>query len=78
LIGSESLNIKIADFKGYDGETIYVKIISATSNALQVHANSENELNEMISGLVVRFPRGVLMVEIRWGQQVEHFKLLKK
>jgi hypothetical protein len=78
LIGSESLNIKIADFKGYDGETIYVKIIFATSNALQVHANSENELNEMISGLVARFPRGVLMVEIRWGQKVEHFKLLKK
>jgi len=78
LIGSESLNIKLNDFKAYNGETISVKVISSTSNAIQVQARSEAELNEMLSGLVARVPRGVLMIEIQWGQKVEHFKLLKK
>ncbi|WP_373520292.1 hypothetical protein, partial [Aquiflexum sp.] len=78
LIGGESLNIKLADFQSYNGETISVKIISSTSTAFRVQAGSESELNEVLSGLVARVPRGVLMIEIQWGQKVEHFKLLKK
>lgn len=78
LIGSESLNIKLNDFKSYNGEPISLRLISSTSASFQVQARSESELNEMLSGLVARVPRGVLMVEIQWGQQVEHFKLLKK
>jgi hypothetical protein len=78
LVGTESLNIKLNDFKSYNGETISVKIISSTSASFQVQARSESELNEVLSGLVARVPRGVLMIEIQWGQKVEHFKLLKK
>ena len=78
LIGSESLNIKLNDFKAYNGEAIYVKIISSTSTSFQGQARSASELNDVLSGLVARVPRGVLMIEIQWGQNVEHFKLLKK
>ncbi|WP_194972767.1 hypothetical protein [Aquiflexum lacus] len=78
LVGGERLNIKLTDFKAYTGETITVKILSSTSAAFQVQARSESELNEVLSVLVARVPRGVLMIEIQWGQQVEHFKLLKK
>lgn len=78
LVGGDRLNIKLTDLKSYNGETISVKIISSTSTAFQVQAGSESELNEALSGLVARVPRGVLMIEIQWGQNVEHFKLLKK
>lgn len=78
LVGGDRLNIKLTDLKSYNGETISVKIISSTSTAFQVQARSESELNEVLSGLVARVPRGVLMIEIQWGQKVEHFKLLKK
>jgi hypothetical protein len=78
LAGGDRLNIKLTDLKSYNGEAITVKIISSTSTAFQVQAGSESELNEVLSGLVSSLPRGVLMFEIQWGQQVEHFKLLKK
>jgi hypothetical protein len=78
LVGGERLNIKLADFKGYNGELIGVRIISSTAMTYQVQAKSESELNEVLGNLINRVPNGVLMIEIQWGQKVEHFKLLKK
>jgi hypothetical protein len=78
LVGGDRLNIKLADFKGYNGELIGVRIISSTAMTYQVQAKSESELNEVLGNLINRIPKGVLMIEIQWGQKVEHFKLLKK
>lgn len=78
LVGGDLLNIKLADFKGYNGELIGVRIISSTAMTYQVQAKSESELNEVLGNLVNRIPKGVLMIEIQWGENVEHFKLLKK
>jgi hypothetical protein len=39
---------------------------------------SENEMNEVLADLSRRMPKGVFVVEIQWGQKVEHIKVLKQ
>jgi hypothetical protein len=43
----------------------------------QVTVSSEGEMNLALQDLIVTIPKGLFVIEIQWGQKVEHIKVLK-
>jgi hypothetical protein len=72
------IRVSLLDRTQYNGESITFKIIHPTAISKAVSVTSENEMNEAIARMVGGIPKGVFVVEIRWGQKVEHIKVLKK
>jgi hypothetical protein len=74
----ESLHISLLDNAGYSGENMSFRIIHPTLISNPISVNSESQMNEALAKMVGGIPKGVFVIEIRWGQKVEHIKVLKK
>lgn len=74
----EQLRVSLLDKSQYSGEDIAFKIIHPTSISKAVSVTSENEMNEAISQMIRNVPKGVFVIELIWGQKIEHIKVLKK
>ncbi|WP_089242491.1 hypothetical protein [Belliella buryatensis] len=74
----DELRIALLDRTQYDEEPITFRIVHPTLITQAITVNSENEMNDQLANLIPRAPKGVLVVEIQWGQKVEHIKVLKK
>lgn len=74
----EQLRVSLLDKSQYSGEDIAFKIIHPTSISKAVSVTSENEMNEAISQMIRNVPKGVFVIELTWGQKIEHIKVLKK
>ncbi|WP_170932522.1 hypothetical protein [Belliella buryatensis] len=74
----DELRIALLDRTQYNDEPITFRIVHPTLVTQAITVNSENEMNNQLATLIPRVPRGVLVVEIQWGQKVEHIKVLKK
>jgi hypothetical protein len=74
----DQLRVNLLDKSQYNQEPITFRIIHPTSISKEVSVNSENEMNEAISQMVGRIPKGVFVIEVKWGQKIEHIKVLKK
>lgn len=70
--------VSLLDRTQYHGEIITFKIIQPTAISGAVSVASENEMNEAISQMIKNVPKGVFVIEITWGQKIEHIKVLKK
>lgn len=77
IIGDQ-FRVNLLDKSQYNQESISFRIIHPTSISGEVTVNSENEMNEVISQMVGRIPKGVFVLEVKWGQKIEHIKVLKK
>jgi hypothetical protein len=73
-----SLRISLLDASQYNNEPLTFRLIHPTSQTEAISVPSEKEMNEMLADLSIRIPKGVFVVEIQWGQKVEHIKVLKK
>ncbi len=72
------LRISLLDRSQYDEEPITFRIVHPTLITQAITVNLENEMNDQLAALIPRAPKGVLVVEIQWGQKIEHIKVLKK
>ncbi len=74
----EQLRISLLDKSRYDGENIAFRIVHPMLTTQTITVNSENEINEQLAILIPRIPKGLMVVVIQWGQNVEYIKVLKK
>ncbi|MCH6232695.1 glycine-rich domain-containing protein [Cognataquiflexum rubidum] len=74
----EQLRINLLDRSQYNQEEITFRIIHPTAISKDVSVTSENEMNEAISQMIRNVPKGVFVIELTWGQKIEHIKVLKK
>ena len=74
----QQLKINLLDRSQYDEESITFRIINPTTVSNVVSVKSENEMNDTIGQMIGGIPKGIFVVEISWGQKVEHIKVLKK
>ncbi|MDO9552373.1 glycine-rich domain-containing protein [Rhodonellum sp.] len=74
----EQLRISLMDRNQYDDEPITFRIIHPMSQTVDKSVRNESEMNEILSQVAKRIPRGVFVVEIKWGQKIEHIKVLRK
>lgn len=72
------IRVSLLDRTQYDGESITFKIIHPTAISKAVTVASENEMNEILTQMVKSVPKGVFVIELTWGQKIEHIKVLKK
>jgi hypothetical protein len=72
------LRINLLDRSQYEEETITFRLVHPSSQSQVMAVASEEEMNAAIAQMVGRIPKGVFVVEIQWGQKVEHIKVLKQ
>jgi hypothetical protein len=72
------LRVNLMDASLYNNETLTFRLIHPMVQTLPVTVASESEMNEALSDFSRRMPKGVFVVEIQWGQKVEHIKVLKQ
>jgi hypothetical protein len=74
----EQLKIGLLDRNEYNGERLTFRIIQTTSVSESITVSDEAEMNEILSTMIPKISKGLFVVEIRWGQKVEHIKVLRK
>jgi hypothetical protein len=72
------LRVNLVDASLYNNEALTFRLIHPMVQTLPMSVASESEMNEVLSDLSRRMPKGVFVVEIQWGQKVEHIKVLKQ
>lgn len=72
------LRISLLDRTQYDEEPITFRLVHPTAQSQAVVVKTEVEMNDQLSQMVARIPKGVFVVEIQWGQKIEHIKVLKQ
>lgn len=72
------LRISLLDRTQYDEEPITFRLVHPTAQSQAVAVKTEMEMNEQLSQMVARIPKGVFVVEIQWGKKIEHIKVLKQ
>jgi hypothetical protein len=72
--------LELTNQEKYKGESISLRLLSAHPQVSQqqVTVNNPFELNEALRSLSEFLNKGVAILEIVWGNQVEHIKLIKK
>lgn len=73
----DNLNISLRNPKAYNGEQIHVKIISNLGVSYQLLQDCLDPCEINIGAMTKNLPRGILLVELSWGDQIEIFKLIK-
>ncbi|MCH6198460.1 hypothetical protein MMU07_02630 [Aquiflexum sp. LQ15W] len=74
----DQLKINLLDGAQYKRETITFRIIHPSYTSEAVAVDSEYSLNEYLSRLLPGIPSGLFVIEVSWGDKVEHIKVLKK
>jgi hypothetical protein len=72
------LRINLLDRSEYDEEQITFRLVHPSAQSQVMAVASEEEMNAAIAQMVGRIPKGVFVVEIQWGQKIEHIKVLKQ
>jgi hypothetical protein len=73
-----ALRINLMDASQYNQEALTFRLIHPMIQTQPISVASENDMNEAMGDLSRRMPKGVFVVEIQWGQKVEHIKVLKQ
>jgi hypothetical protein len=72
------LRISLLDRSQYEEEKITFRLVHPSAQSQMMAVASEAEMNEALAQMIGRIPKGVFVVEIQWGQKVEHIKVLKQ
>jgi hypothetical protein len=72
------LRVSLLDAGQYSQEPLTFRLIHPTAQTRPVTVASESEMNEILSKMLLKIPKGVFVVEIQWGQKVEHIKVLRQ
>jgi hypothetical protein len=72
------LRISLLERSQYEEEKITFRLVHPSAQSQVMAVASEEEMNAALAQMVGRIPKGVFVVEIQWGQKVEHIKVLKQ
>ncbi len=75
---NNDLRISLLDRDQYDEEAITFRLVHPSAQSMAISVRTEAEMNDRLSQMVSRIPKGVFVVEIQWGQKIEHIKVLKQ
>ncbi|MCH7410152.1 hypothetical protein MM239_12155 [Belliella sp. DSM 111904] len=74
----ESLKVSLINGHQYHDEPLSFRLVHPTYMSPSFSAKSEQEMNDQLAMILPQVPKGVFVVEVLWGQNVEHLKVLKK
>jgi hypothetical protein len=74
---NDQIRVSLLDRNGYNNEKLTFRLIHPTSITESITVSNEDEMNEILASKVPKMPKGLFVIEIRWGQKVEHIKVLK-
>jgi hypothetical protein len=77
-VSTENLIITLIDAAQFNQESISFRIVHQSFVTELQTVNSEREMNEKLGLMIPKAPKGILVIEVRWGQKVEHLKVIKK
>lgn len=73
----EKLRIGLLDNSHYKSEKISFRLLHTALQSPMITVASVAEVNAALATMIDQFPKGVFVIEILWGQKVEHIKVLK-
>jgi hypothetical protein len=73
----EKFRIDLLDAKAYQGEKIQVRLVTSTAGDKIFAGNDIREISLQLEDVFKRAFKGVYILEISWGQKVEHIKVLR-
>lgn len=76
ILGND-LKISLKNPRAYDGEQIRVKMISNLGVYFKSLPDCLNPYEIDIGDMIKNIPRGIIIVELSWGNSVEIFKVIK-
>jgi hypothetical protein len=74
---NDQIRVSLLDRNGYNNEKLTFRLIHPTSITESITVSNEDEMNEILASKIPKMPKGLFVIEIRWGQKVEHIKVLK-
>lgn len=72
-----TINIGLLDLERYNGEDIRVKLFNSGINTFVEISKNIGSISSELSETLQTSKPGVYVLEIGWGDQVEHFRILK-
>jgi hypothetical protein len=75
---NDQMRVGLLDRNGYNGERLTFRLIQTTSVSESMTVADIEEMNEILASLIPKISKGLFVVEVRWGQKVEHIKVLRK
>jgi len=73
----EQLKVNLLDKSLYDNEPITFRIIHPSFISKTITVETENALNDYLVQIFPSIPSGVFVLEMAWGQKIEHIKVMK-
>lgn len=73
----QQLRINLSDKSQYDHESISFRIVHPSFISETMVVQTESSLNDYLAKVFPSVPSGVFVVEIAWGQKIEHIKVMK-
>jgi hypothetical protein len=72
------LRVSLLDRSQYQDEAITFRLIHPFVQTAPLTVDTEAAMNEAVGPLLDSMPNGVFVLEIQWGQRIEHIKVIKK
>jgi hypothetical protein len=73
----EKFRIELLNAKEYNGENIQIRLVTPIAGDKTFVGNNINEVSNQLEDFFKRVNKGVYVLEIFWGQKLEHVKVLK-
>jgi len=77
MVGSD-FNLELVDMSLYYDEAITLRVFSSNISSNEMVLHSLHELNQTAASIMSNASKGLWIFEIRWGNKVEHIKVMKK
>jgi hypothetical protein len=73
----DQVRLDLKDYGKYSGENLEVKLISPNSGTQLFKGSDLNAVSVFLQRHLQQSPKGVYVVEVSWGNKIEHLKVLK-
>jgi hypothetical protein len=73
----DQIRLDLVDYEKYAGEELEIKLISPVSGIQFIKGTDLNTVSSALQRHLQGSPKGVYVVEVSWGNKVEHIKVLK-
>jgi hypothetical protein len=73
----EKFRVELLNAKEYHGENIQIRLVTPIAGYKTLEGNNINEVSNQLEEIFKRVNKGVYVLEIFWGQKLEHIKVLK-
>ena len=73
----EKFRIELLNAKEYNGENVQIRLVTPIAGDKTFVGNNINEVSDQLEDFFKRVNKGVYVLEIFWGQKLEHVKVLK-